>query len=323
MRDVAIRCSSPPPCYRWSAWPTGWPTSMTGWRTSPFYVLLLLAAVACGDALRSRRAAQHSRELQHAAERDAAAKDMFIQLRNELSRELHDSLGHSLVAISTRASVAAHVARPARGPRAPSRPARRGVGQHRCPRRTTGDVADAGTAPHRSRDGLRGARPTRCARPASTCPSAVGGECPRSRPPPVARGLPHPAGEPDQRAATLHATCAEVSLKRSADGLTIEVLNDGSKAPVASGHGIRNMQVRASELGGTVEAGVRQGDTVAGQGLDSGGGVSVEAPAHRDIRVVVAEDHAMIRAGFARADRRRTDDARRRASGRRSTGCRR
>lgn len=225
------------------------------------YVLLLLAAVACGDALRSRRAAQHSRELQHAAERDAAAKDMFIQLRNELSRELHDSLGHSLVAISTRASVAAHVAKLPTDPellaalRDVALVSTDALDQLRATLRT---LEQRRTSPEVDFEAL--AEPLRTAGIDVSVRIAADVKD-------VARPQLHAAYRILQESLTnvlrhSNATCAEVSFERSAGALTIEVLNDGARSPVASaGQGIRNMQVRASELGGTVEAGVNEGDS--------------------------------------------------------------
>ena len=73
------------------------------------YVFLLLAAVAAGDAFRSRHDAAAARHDREALARQAAAREMFDQYRMQLGRELHDSLAHTLVAIATRAGVAAHL----------------------------------------------------------------------------------------------------------------------------------------------------------------------------------------------------------------------
>lgn len=219
-----------------------------------FYVLLLLAAVASGDALRSRRVARQSRERQRAAERDAAAREMFAQLRSELSRELHDSLGHSLVAISTRASVAVHVAN--RSADLELLSALRDVASVSADaleelRATLRALERRRTGPDTDFEAL--ARPLRSA--GIDVSFSVGGELHAAPRPQL-----HAAYRILQESLTnilrhSAATLAEVSLNRTADGLALEVINDGvSKAPCTAGHGVRNMQVRASQLGGTVEA---------------------------------------------------------------------
>ena len=76
------------------------------------YLVFLLAAVAAGDAVKSRHVAAAARHDREQAAREAAAREMFDQYRVELGRELHDSLAHTLVAITTRAGVATHL----RGP---------------------------------------------------------------------------------------------------------------------------------------------------------------------------------------------------------------
>ncbi len=73
------------------------------------YLVFLLAAVAAGDAVKSRHDAATARSDREQVARQAVAREMFDQYRIELGRELHDSLAHTLVAITTRAGVASHL----------------------------------------------------------------------------------------------------------------------------------------------------------------------------------------------------------------------
>ncbi len=73
------------------------------------YLFLLLLAVVAGDAVKSRRDVAEARQERERVARQAAAREMFDDYRVELGRELHDSLAHALVAITTRAGVAAHL----------------------------------------------------------------------------------------------------------------------------------------------------------------------------------------------------------------------
>ena len=73
------------------------------------YLVLVLAAVVAGDAVRSRRDVGVVRREREALARQGAAREMFNAYRLELGRELHDSLAHALVAITTRSGVAAHI----------------------------------------------------------------------------------------------------------------------------------------------------------------------------------------------------------------------
>ena len=75
------------------------------------FLVFLLAAVAAGDAVKSRHEAAAARRDREALARDAAVREMFDQYRVQLGREMHDSLAHTLVAIATRAGVAVHLHR--------------------------------------------------------------------------------------------------------------------------------------------------------------------------------------------------------------------
>jgi signal transduction histidine kinase len=72
-------------------------------------LLLVFAALAVGDTIRSRQAlvaAGRERAAREARERDEEDRRRAAEERVRIARELHDTLAHSLVAINVRASVA-------------------------------------------------------------------------------------------------------------------------------------------------------------------------------------------------------------------------
>ena len=74
------------------------------------------------------------------------------------------------------------------------------------------------------------------------------------------------------------------------DGIDIEVIDDGVGGSRSAGNGIVGMRERAGALGRTVDAGPRPG-----------GGFRVAAhlpDGHSMISVVIADDQALVRAGF-------------------------
>jgi signal transduction histidine kinase len=75
------------------------------------HISLVLGALIAGDALRARQALQRTLAEEAARAREAAAQHHFDQQRLALAHELHDVVGHTLVAINVRAAAAAHRAR--------------------------------------------------------------------------------------------------------------------------------------------------------------------------------------------------------------------
>src|SRR6266481_1887464 len=71
------------------------------------YSSLVLGALLAGEALRARQALQRALAEEAAHEREAAAQHRFDEERLALAHELHDVVGHTLVAINVRASAAA------------------------------------------------------------------------------------------------------------------------------------------------------------------------------------------------------------------------
>ena len=225
------------------------------------YLALLLAAVAAGDAVRSRHSAAVARRDRERVAREAAAKKMFDQYRVELGRELHDSLAHTLVAIATRAGVATHL----RGP--DGDPELLGALE---------DVKEVSTAAlQQLRATLHAVRDTESAPPLA--PAQTARMTLHSLLMPLeASGIrveldcdPHIDTAPESvRHAGLRivqesltnvlrhaqARSVRVSLSALEDQLIISVTNDGpvSISSDTAGHGLIGMHERATEIGGAV-----------------------------------------------------------------------
>ena len=75
------------------------------------YLALVLGALAAGDAVRARQELVRVLAQEEARERAALAQHRFDEQRLRYAHELHDIVGHALVAINVRASAAAHLAR--------------------------------------------------------------------------------------------------------------------------------------------------------------------------------------------------------------------
>jgi signal transduction histidine kinase len=75
------------------------------------YAALVLGALVAGDATRARHALLQARNDEVQRERVATAQHRFDEERLRVAHELHDVIGHALVAINVRASAAAHLER--------------------------------------------------------------------------------------------------------------------------------------------------------------------------------------------------------------------
>jgi signal transduction histidine kinase len=88
---------------------------VTGQRSSVSDVIgfsaLVLGALATGTAVGARHALQRAQDEELERERDARAQHRLDEQRLRLAHELHDIIGHALVAINVRASAAAHLER--------------------------------------------------------------------------------------------------------------------------------------------------------------------------------------------------------------------
>ena len=81
---------------------------------------LVLGALLAGETLRARQALARSLADEAAHMREAAAQHRFDSERLSLANELHDSIGHTLVAINVRAAAAARRERKAGSAEAPT-----------------------------------------------------------------------------------------------------------------------------------------------------------------------------------------------------------
>jgi signal transduction histidine kinase len=234
------------------------------------YLALTLAAVAVGDALRSRREAAAVRTQRERAAREAAARSLFDDYRLQLGRELHDSLGHALVAITTRAGVAAHLHSGEAHPEL--------LAALSDVKQVSAEALDELRQTLRAVRGESAASPTS---PGSSTEAALKALVEPLRQVGLTVDLRGANVEEPVPATVSHAgfrivqesltnilrhgdtDAAIVSLAVQSEQLVIEVLNDGpviQAGPAGeqpAGQGLIGMMERAREVGGTVHAGPR------------------------------------------------------------------
>jgi signal transduction histidine kinase len=227
---------------------------------------LVLGALAAGDAVRARQELVRVVAQEEERERAALAQHRFDEQRLRYAHELHDIVGHALVAINVRASAAAHLARreqpvspvtaldeiastsaEALGELRAALKGLRSVGSEDVPRRPAGaGLADLDDLIA----GVKGAGLT-VDLDMAAAPEAV--------PPAIA----HAGYRIVQEGLTnvlRHSTAerARVRIGQDEGALMIEVL-DAGQARLANGagggHGILGMRERAAALGGACEAG--------------------------------------------------------------------
>jgi signal transduction histidine kinase len=230
------------------------------------YLALILGALAAGDAVRARQELVRVLAGEEERERAALAQHRFDEQRLRYAHELHDVVGHALVAINVRASAAAHLARREQ-PASPlaaleeiAATSAEALGELRAALKgLRSDDSDG--APLRPPGagltdlgdliaGVKGAGLTvelEMAAAPTTVPPAIGHAAYRI----VQEGLTN---------VLRHSTAMQalVRIGRDEDGLLVEVLDDGQARPAASaggGHGLLGMRERAAALGGTCEAG--------------------------------------------------------------------
>jgi signal transduction histidine kinase len=230
------------------------------------YLALVLGALAAGDAVRARQ--ELVRVLAEEAERERAAlaQHRFDEQRLRYAHELHDVVGHALVAINVRASAAAHLARRQEGVSPVTaleeiastsaealgelRTALKGLRSDESegvPLRPTGaGLADLDDLVA----GVKGAGLTvelDMAAAIEAVPPAIGHAGYRI----VQEGLTN---------VLRHSTAqhARVRIGQDEGALLVEVLDNGRTRAATStggGHGLLGMRERAAALGGSCEAG--------------------------------------------------------------------
>jgi signal transduction histidine kinase len=230
------------------------------------YLALVLGALAAGDAVRARQDLVRVLAQEEERERAALARHRFDEQRLRYAHELHDIVGHALVAINVRASAGAHLARREQ-PASPVaaldeiasssaealgelRAALKGLRSDdaegvllRPPGAGLADLDDLIV-------GVKGAGLTvklDMAAALQAIPAAIGHAGYRI----VQEGLTN---------VLRHSTAADASvlIGRDEGALLVEVLDDGQAKPGIStggGHGLLGMRERATAFGGTCEAG--------------------------------------------------------------------
>ena len=286
-----------------SAWAAG---GLAAW------LLFLLAGT---ELIRNRRAfAQASRQRAIEEQRSAheAARRQASEERLGIARDLHDVVAHSLSLINVQAGVALELMdqRPEQVRTAltaikqASREALVDVQSVLDSLRRPGEEVPLAPAPS-LRDVaelVRRAEATGLRVDVQVTPTAAAPRRGRGR-------VPDRAGGADQRGA------ARRRLERADPGragrraLVIEVEDDGAERPGPSrggggggGRGIRGMTERAAALGGELAAGPRPGGGFAVRARLPDGRRSRDDPGAAGaavIRVLLADDQALVRAGFA------------------------
>jgi signal transduction histidine kinase len=227
-------------------------------------LLLLLAALALGDTVRSRRAlraAALEKARRDEREREERSRRRVANERMRIARELHDTLAHSLAAINVRAGVAAH------------------LGNLQDPSEALLEIKQL------SADALRDLRVTlgllrEQDEKAPVLPvldlADLPGLADRARAAGIdaevdielnGQAVPSPVGQAAfrivQEALTnvirhAHASSAHVHVGKTDDALLVEITDDGRGGiGGVEGHGLRGMGERAAALGGRVAAGPR------------------------------------------------------------------
>ena len=231
------------------------------------YLAVILGALAVGDALRARQDLLRVLAEEEKREREALVRHRFDEQRLRLAHELHDVVGHALVAINVRAAAAAHLARrqqadsPVTVLDEIASTSAEALGELRAALKGLRNVQDEAAAPRPAAAGL------------DDLPELVAGvsgagltvdldmaAVPEAVPPPVA----HASYRIVQEGLTnvlRHSAAghAHVRVVRDAAILVVEVADDGpagdGAAPAGGGDGLRGMRERAASLGGGCEAG--------------------------------------------------------------------
>jgi signal transduction histidine kinase len=235
------------------------------------YTSLVLGALFAGEALRARQALARTVAEEAARAREAAARHRFDSERLALANELHDVVGHTLVAINVRAAAAARRARK-RG-----NPGDGVTALDEIASVSAGAMAELRATLKALRGAQDGLAPLHPVQDLAGLPSLIvgveeAGLSVRLEVTGAPADLPAPVGHAGYRIiqesltnVLRHSTARQASVRVGAGerSLVIEVLDDGQPdapaapafAPQAGGHGLAGMRERAAALGGSCEAG--------------------------------------------------------------------
>jgi signal transduction histidine kinase len=231
------------------------------------YLALILGALAVGDAIRARQELLRVLAEEEKREREALARHRFDEQRLRLAHELHDVVGHALVAINVRAAAAAHLAR-RQQPDSPvtvldeiASTSAEALGELRAALKGLRNGQDEGAALRPAAAGL------------DDLPELIAGVSGAGLTvdldmAPVPEGVPpriaHAGYRIVQEGLTnvlRHSAAghAHVRIGRDAAILVVEVADDGPAGGAAAltggGHGLQGMRERAAALDGVCEAG--------------------------------------------------------------------
>jgi signal transduction histidine kinase len=248
---------------------------LTGQRDGPIdfvaYTALVLGALLAGDALRARQALQQALADEAVRAGEAAARHRFDSERLALAHELHDIVGHALVAVNVRAAAAARRAR--------KHAASNGGGTadgftalEEIASVSAGALAELRITLKALRAAQGGPAPLHPVQDLGGLAGLIAGveEAGLSVQLEVTgtpAGLPAPAGHAGYRIiqesltnVLRHSTARQARVRVDAGdrAVIIEVADDGQlKEPAApaGGHGLAGMRERAAALGGSCEAG--------------------------------------------------------------------
>jgi signal transduction histidine kinase len=246
---------------------------ITGKRGGPLdvvaYCSLVLGALLAGEALRARQALGRSLAEEAAREREASAQHRFDQERLALAHELHDVIGHALVAINVRAAAAARHERKASGGEA-------GMALDEIASASAEALTELRTAVKALRAAQDGPAPLHPIQDMASLADLVAGVEAAGlavdldvigAPAALPASVGHAGYRIVQEGLTnvlRHSTARQAHVRVKVDdcAVVIEVVDDGRQRAttfLAGGHGVRGMQERAAALGGTCEAGMANG----------------------------------------------------------------
>jgi signal transduction histidine kinase len=233
------------------------------------YTSLVLGALLAGETLRARQALQRALADEAVRAGEAAAQHRFDAERLALAHELHDVVGHTLVAINVRAGAAARRARKGGAPDGTAAldeiasVSAEALSELRTTLKALRSAQD-GPAPLHPVQDLAGltsliagveeaglAVKLEVAGPLADVPPAVGHAGYRI----IQEGLTNVLRHSTARRALVRVEAGHHSV-------LIEVLDEGEPHPAAdhdagqaAGHGLAGMRERAAALGGSCEAG--------------------------------------------------------------------
>jgi signal transduction histidine kinase len=246
---------------------------LTGKREGPVdfiaYMSLVLGALLAGETLRARQALQRALAEEAVRASEAAAQHRFDAERLALAHELHDVVGHTLVAINVRAAAAARRAR--KGGAADGTAALDEITSVSA--EALSELRSTLKALRSAQDGPAPLHPVQDLAGLSSLIAGVeeAGLAVKLEMTGTPAGLPPAIGHAGYRIiqegltnVLRHSTARQALVRVEAGhgSVLIEVLDDGTSQPraehaagQASGHGLAGMRERAVALGGSCEAG--------------------------------------------------------------------